>query len=266
MSDDISIKVVLKDDSKAKEEARRIIIKRTPTGMFASLSKKLCSLFPSIVMRISWADDEGDLVTVSSDHELGIAIQDMRGPVYKLFVQIDGSTCSPAHDGVICDGCDVQPIVGDLYRCTICDDYLLCKNCREDKNLHPGHRMTKDASRSGAQEYHPRQEGVDYDHHTMLNRYNHTSPSAPELEQKENEWVKDGPKEAKAVSLPSIPECTVCLEELTPPLRINHCRNGHLICSPCRDKVDRCTVCRQEYTGRATAVEQMMREMFRYEN
>ena len=65
-----------------------------------------------------------------------------------------------------------------------------------------------------------------------------------------------------AISFPSIPECPVCLEDLKPPLKIFNCRNGHLICSVCKPKVNICTNCREEYTGRATAIEQMLREMF----
>merc|ERR1739838_716942 len=52
---------------------------------------------------------------------------------------------------------------------------------------------------------------------------------------------------------PSVPECPVCLDEMLPPLQIHNCRNGHLICGLCRVKVKNCTICREEYTGRATA-------------
>ena len=59
----------------------------------------------------------------------------------------------------------------------------------------------------------------------------------------------------------NIPECPACLEEMRPPLQIFNCRNGHLVCSNCRPRVSNCTMCRQEYTGRATAVEQMIRQI-----
>jgi hypothetical protein len=60
-----------------------------------------------------------------------------------------------------------------------------------------------------------------------------------------------------------IPECPVCLEEMKPPLKIFTCGNGHLICSTCRPKVSICTNCREKYTGRATAVEQIIRKMLK---
>ena len=64
---------------------------------------------------------------------------------------------------------------------------------------------------------------------------------------------------------PKTPECPVCLEEMRPPTKIFNCHNGHLVCEVCRPKVidDMCITCRTvKYMGRATAVEQMIREMF----
>jgi len=68
-----------------------------------------------------------------------------------------------------------------------------------------------------------------------------------------------------AAPTPNVPECPVCMEEMNPPTEIFNCRNGHLICGECRPNVanNMCTTCRVvEYTGRATAVEQMIRQMF----
>ena len=61
---------------------------------------------------------------------------------------------------------------------------------------------------------------------------------------------------------PDVPECPVCMEEMRPPMQIFNCRNGHLICSVCRPNVLVCANCRQAYLGRATAVEQIIRQMF----
>ena len=66
---------------------------------------------------------------------------------------------------------------------------------------------------------------------------------------------------AQPAPSPDVPECPICLEEMSPPTRIFTCANGHLICSNCRARVTVCT-CRKEYLGRATAVEQMLRQMF----
>merc|ERR1712204_82640 len=59
-----------------------------------------------------------------------------------------------------------------------------------------------------------------------------------------------------------IPSCPVCLESMRPPLQIFTCGNGHLVCSGCRPKVimDKCH-CQAMFMGRATAMEQMVRQV-----
>jgi hypothetical protein len=57
-----------------------------------------------------------------------------------------------------------------------------------------------------------------------------------------------------------IPECPICMESMKPPMRIFNCSNGHWICSICRLKCHKCH-CEALYVGRATAMEQMVRQM-----
>jgi len=58
--------------------------------------------------------------------------------------------------------------------------------------------------------------------------------------------------------------CPVCLETMRPPLQIFSCANGHLICSNCKPRVTKC-FCQAMYTGRATAMEQMVRTILNIE-
>jgi len=59
-----------------------------------------------------------------------------------------------------------------------------------------------------------------------------------------------------------VPECPVCLVKMAPPRQIFNCSNGHLICNLCKLHIagNLCvTRCQGSYTGRATAVEQIVR-------
>ena len=67
------------------------------------------------------------------------------------------------------------------------------------------------------------------------------------------------------VTAPSlVPQCPVCYEEMRPPRLIYNCMNGHLICSECQPSIreNRCiNRCKSKYTGRATAMEQIVRQI-----
>ena len=59
----------------------------------------------------------------------------------------------------------------------------------------------------------------------------------------------------------SAPECPVCFELMIPPIKIFNCPNGHLLCEMCKPNIQLCTLCRNPYVGRATAMEQIIKEM-----
>jgi hypothetical protein len=35
------------------------------------------------------------------------------------------------HENLICDGCDVYPIVGTRYKCSVCENFDYCSRCEE---------------------------------------------------------------------------------------------------------------------------------------
>lgn len=48
------------------------------------------------------------------------------------------------HRNVRCDGCNVHPIVGDRYKCTVCNNYDLCSKCEATPGVHPAeHALLK---------------------------------------------------------------------------------------------------------------------------
>ena len=60
------------------------------------------------------------------------------------------------------------------------------------------------------------------------------------------------------------PGCPACLEELRPGTRIVQCGAGHLVCLECAGQLDKfiCPTCRQDFSGRATAMEQLLALVF----
>merc|ERR1719318_1607486 len=70
---------------------------------------------------------------------------------------------------------------------------------------------------------------------------------------------------AKPKILPC-PECPVCSDSMRPPTRILQCIGGHLVCEKCARQVDRfiCPTCDQEFSGRATAMEQFLSTLFNH--
>ncbi|KAL1376898.1 hypothetical protein pipiens_004281 [Culex pipiens pipiens] len=51
-------------------------------------------------------------------------------------------------------------------------------------------------------------------------------------------------------------ECPVCFDTIPPP--VFQCQNGHLVCSRCRVRSEKCAICREKYTvGRSLLAEQV---------
>jgi len=83
---------------------------------------------------------------------------------------------------VQCDGCNMKPIRGARFKCTVCPDYDLCAAC-EAKKVHPEHllrRVQKDRPRGGCGG--GRRFGVGVNgggHHHPLRRYWHNLRRVP---------------------------------------------------------------------------------------
>jgi len=152
MADSVSFKVVLKEEN----ELRRFVVDKEVSTSFSYLQEKLCLVFPQLkqkIFSITWIDEDGDMVTISTDEELIIALTEMAGPVYKLTVNIksekktedNSSDATQVHLGVVCDACEKTPITGHRYKCVVCDDFDLCGSC-EAAGRHPGHNMIRISS------------------------------------------------------------------------------------------------------------------------
>lgn len=123
-----------------KSEIRRVSAPLIMT--MAALIRVVKELFPTIheaqSLKLTYQDDEGDVVALNSDEELSEALNVMERQNLKVFrftiiAEEIPSLCGPnstsIHRGITCDSCGVGPIVGIRYKCTVRDDYDLCSAC-----------------------------------------------------------------------------------------------------------------------------------------
>merc|ERR1711971_9677 len=153
----VSFKVSLNE----KSQVRRFEVPQDCSTSYVYLKEKLRSVFGQELhgnsgFNISWQDHEGDIVTVETDEELLIALNELKGPVYKFNLvpskayvtesnhpqqQERQPRAEQLHPGIICDGCQGQ-VSGFRYKCVTCPDYDLCERC-EAQRIHSGHKMMK---------------------------------------------------------------------------------------------------------------------------
>merc|ERR1712215_63539 len=90
MVDTASFKIILKENGK-DAELRRILVDKDVVTSFCYLQEKLCLVFPQLKQKtfsIHWSDQDGDIITITDDEQLGIALTEMQGPVYKFCVNV----------------------------------------------------------------------------------------------------------------------------------------------------------------------------------
>jgi len=48
--------------------------------------------------------------------------------------------CETIHEGIKCQKCFQEPIIGYRYKCSVCNDYNLCQNCEEKNSISEDHQ------------------------------------------------------------------------------------------------------------------------------
>ncbi|KAK6643527.1 hypothetical protein RUM43_005037 [Polyplax serrata] len=150
MNGTVPFKLFLKSSNSENTEVRRIHILEYLSTSFANLCEEIITLFPILKntsYSITWKDDEGDEITISSDNELTIALTEMKTDIKKLYINTLGRALQKVEEKsdkefsvcnvVICDGCD-KVIEGNRYKCVLSRDYDLCSSC-QSKSVHQDH-------------------------------------------------------------------------------------------------------------------------------
>ena len=57
--------------------------------------------------------------------------------------EIKNENGKPIHFGIICDGCNKNPIVGCRYKCAVCKDFDYCEECEKKYNETHQHPFIK---------------------------------------------------------------------------------------------------------------------------
>lgn len=164
--------------AKSNEIRRFVLAQGLSGGVYEQLLAKIRSSFGSLVkdgdqIKTYYLDEENEFVCFSTDSELQYAVdlqtaikmsskpyetsQNLTNGLFKVFVVVREKPTtnskqeqeqSDLHPGVVCDGCE-KDIFGIRYKCMMCPDYDLCRDCRE-KGIHPEHTfipITKPARR-----------------------------------------------------------------------------------------------------------------------
>merc|ERR1711915_312586 len=117
MANTVSFKILLKEKER-EDELRRMLVDQDAATRFSHLQEKLCLVFPQLKQKtfsIRWTDQDGDIITITDDEQLDIALNEMDGPVYKLLVKVKdddkhNADSTVVHAGIVCDGCEMTPI------------------------------------------------------------------------------------------------------------------------------------------------------------
>ncbi|XP_026465287.1 LOW QUALITY PROTEIN: sequestosome-1-like [Ctenocephalides felis] len=137
-------------NSENHEEVRWFHVDQNAVVSLDLVKQKLVSTFPRLVDRefkLYWKDCDNDLVLISTDTELLIALTNITTEPRRLYIYLEPTQNNPSnpsnpnnnvhHVGVVCDGCGGE-IYGYRYKCVECPDFDLCSRC-ESNGVHSEH-------------------------------------------------------------------------------------------------------------------------------
>ena len=91
MSSVVTFKIYLEARKEKHHDIRMFQMNKTDSQEFRILKEKLVNVYPLLkkkLINITWKDTDGDKVSIGSNEELMIALNEMPGPVFKLRVKL----------------------------------------------------------------------------------------------------------------------------------------------------------------------------------
>jgi len=121
----------------------------TLTNLFSNLGPIISQFTPKTSQQSGSQQQQGSNQPFNFDPSTLTNLFSNLGPIINQFTQGSSSQgcCSTKstkcndngevkHFGVVCDGCDGSPIIGNRFKCNDCKDFDLCSKCYENNNKH----------------------------------------------------------------------------------------------------------------------------------
>ena len=89
---------------------------------------------------VRWDHGESNRYRMGAQSSYDLKLEDDSAPTPVESEGEDDDDAEAIHESVQCDGCEMFPIVGNRYKCTVCKDYDVCEDCYlDDVHAEEGH-------------------------------------------------------------------------------------------------------------------------------